>query len=150
MNPSTGKPWSGEYERAGDLLERAEKYAKELVEAGAFSLDDTYALQYSDFVGGTGSLSALGAGAEVSYREIVRRMICASDNTATNNGEGQDSALNADTTMVEAPAPAPADSMQPADSVKPAEEAKADVKADAAPKAEEPKAEEPKAEEPAK
>lgn len=72
------------------------------------------------------------------------------DNTATNNGEGQDSALNADTTMVEAPAPAPADSMQPADSVKPAEEAKADVKADAAPKAEEPKAEEPKAEEPAK
>ena len=67
------------------------------------------------------------------------------DNTATNNGEGQDT-LNADTTMVEAPAPAPADSMQPADSVKPAEEAKAD----AAPKAEEPKAEEPKAEEPAK
>lgn len=56
----------------------------EQVKAGAFSLDDTYALQYSDFVGGTGSLSALGAGAEVSYREIVRRMICASDNTATN------------------------------------------------------------------
>ena len=42
VNPSTGKPWSGEYERAGDLLERAEKYAKELVEAGAFSLVSDY------------------------------------------------------------------------------------------------------------
>lgn len=51
---------------------------------GAFALDDTYVLQSSDFVGGTGTLSGLGAGAEVTYREIVRRMICASDNTGTN------------------------------------------------------------------
>lgn len=56
----------------------------EKVEDGMYDLDATYALKASDFVGGTGVLSGYGAGTEVSYREIVRLMICESDNTATN------------------------------------------------------------------
>lgn len=42
VNPSTGKPWTGQYESAEDLLALAEKYAKELVDAGAFSLASDY------------------------------------------------------------------------------------------------------------
>ena len=42
VNPSTGKPWNGEYESAEDLLKLAEKYAKELVETGPFKLVDDY------------------------------------------------------------------------------------------------------------
>ena len=56
----------------------------EQVKAGAFSLDDTYTLKASDIVGGTGTLGGLGAGAEVTYREILKRMINVSDNTGTN------------------------------------------------------------------
>ena len=56
----------------------------EQVKAGAFSLDDTYTLKGSDIVGGTGTLCELGAGAEVTYREILMRMINVSDNTGTN------------------------------------------------------------------
>ena len=41
-NPSTGKPWNGEYESADDLLALAEKYGKELVESRAFSLHPDY------------------------------------------------------------------------------------------------------------
>lgn len=52
--------------------------------AGSVSLDDSYTLQGSDLVGGTGSLSGRGAGAAVTYRELVQRMISESDNTATN------------------------------------------------------------------
>lgn len=41
-NPSTGQPWNGEYESADELLALAEKYAKELVESNAFSLNADY------------------------------------------------------------------------------------------------------------
>jgi hypothetical protein len=41
-NPSTGKPWTGEYESADELLGLAEKYAKELVESNAFTLNKDY------------------------------------------------------------------------------------------------------------
>ena len=56
----------------------------EQVKAGTVSLDDTYTLQASDLVGGTGTLSGLGAGASVSYRDIFMRMIDVSDNTGAN------------------------------------------------------------------
>lgn len=41
-NPSTGKPWNGEYENPAELIGLAEQYAKELVEANAFSLVPDY------------------------------------------------------------------------------------------------------------
>ena len=41
-NPSTGKPWNGEYESAEELIGLAEKYSKELIETGAFSLVADY------------------------------------------------------------------------------------------------------------
>ena len=56
----------------------------EQVKAGTYSLDDTYTLKASDIVGGTGTLSGLGVGAEVTYRDIFMRMIDVSDNTGTN------------------------------------------------------------------
>ena len=58
--------------------------AMQKVAAGELALDDVYTLQYSDIVGGTGSLQGRGAGAEVSYRELVTLMISESDNVATN------------------------------------------------------------------
>jgi len=51
---------------------------------GVFSLDDTYALRVEDIVGGTGSLQGWGAGATLTYRELVQKMISESDNTAAN------------------------------------------------------------------
>ena len=42
VNPSTGKTWNGEYESATELLTLAEKYAKDLVDAGVFSLNKDY------------------------------------------------------------------------------------------------------------
>ena len=56
----------------------------EAIEAGDFSLDDTYVVEYEDIVGGTGSLGEQGAGAEVTYSELLEMMIAESDNTATN------------------------------------------------------------------
>lgn len=41
-NPSTGKPWNGEYESWQDLLGLAEKYAKQLIDSKAFSLNKNY------------------------------------------------------------------------------------------------------------
>lgn len=41
-NPSTGKPWTGEYESSQELLLLAEKYAKQLVDMGVFSLAPDY------------------------------------------------------------------------------------------------------------
>ncbi|MBQ9004388.1 MAG: serine hydrolase [Eggerthellaceae bacterium] len=54
------------------------------VSKGAYSLDDTYTLQYSDIVGGTGILAGYGAGAPITYRDLVIDMISFSDNTAAN------------------------------------------------------------------
>lgn len=56
----------------------------EQVAAGVYSLDDYYTLQASDIVGGTGSLGSFGAGAQVTYGQLVNKMISESDNTATN------------------------------------------------------------------
>ena len=56
----------------------------ERVEEGAYSLDDYYTLQTSDSVGGTGTLSLYGAGAQITYREILEKMISESDNTGAN------------------------------------------------------------------
>ena len=42
VNPSTGKAWNGEYEDSNELLTLAEKYSKELVETGKFSLAKDY------------------------------------------------------------------------------------------------------------
>ena len=56
----------------------------ERVKNEEFSLDDTYELAESDIVGGTGAIGSLGEGAELSYRELLEKMISASDNTAAN------------------------------------------------------------------
>ncbi len=42
VNPSTGKAWSGEYESVEDLLTLAEKYAREIIDTKAFSLNSDY------------------------------------------------------------------------------------------------------------
>ena len=75
----------------------AETFLKQ-VAAGKYSLDETYTLQGSDIVGGTGSMQGLGAGATVTYGDAVTRMISESDNVATNviiNAVGMD-AVNAE------------------------------------------------------
>ena len=68
------------------------------IEEGSAALDDTLALGPEDVVGGSGSLGWRGAGAVVSYRELLHAMIAESDNTATNaliGALGQD-AINAE------------------------------------------------------
>ena len=72
------------------------------VEAGTFSLDATYTLKGSDLVGGAGVIAGYGAGAQISYRDILMRMIDNSDNTAANiliDAVGMD-AINADATKI--------------------------------------------------
>ena len=54
------------------------------VASGNIGLDEYYTLQSSDIVGGTGSLGGYGAGAQVTYGEMLNKMISESDNTATN------------------------------------------------------------------
>lgn len=61
----------------------AESFLRQ-VAAGTYSLDGTYVLAGTDIVGGTGSLQGYGAGAEVTYRDLVFKMISESDNVATN------------------------------------------------------------------
>lgn len=71
----------------------------ERVHVGEFSLDDPYTLQASDIVGGTGTLGGLGAGASVTYRDILEKMIYVSDNTGANiliDAAGGMSAVNAE------------------------------------------------------
>ncbi|APX73212.1 serine hydrolase [Companilactobacillus allii] len=48
------------------------------------NLDDTYTLSATDKVGGTGTIQGLPTGSELSYREILKRMMDESDNTAAN------------------------------------------------------------------
>lgn len=61
----------------------AETFLHQVVD-GTFTLDDAYTLKDTDIVGGTGSLQGYGAGAQVSYRDLVFKMISESDNVATN------------------------------------------------------------------
>ena len=42
VNPSTGKPWNGEFESADDLLALAMKYSGEIMESGKFSLHKNF------------------------------------------------------------------------------------------------------------
>ncbi len=48
------------------------------------NLKDTYTLQSSDKVGGTGTLQNLPNGSKLTYQEIAKRMMDESDNTAAN------------------------------------------------------------------
>ena len=61
----------------------AETFLKQVSE-GKHSLEDIYVLKQEDLVGGAGSLGYRGAGAEVSYNEILMKMIAESDNVAAN------------------------------------------------------------------
>ena len=70
---------------SASMIKLAIAYAfLEQVAAGDFSLTDYYTIQAGDIVGGTGTIGSLGAGASVSYGELVNKMISVSDNTATN------------------------------------------------------------------
>ena len=79
----------------------AHTFLKE-VKAGTYALDDLYTLKASDLVGGAGVIAGYGAGAQISYRDILMRMIDCSDNTAANiliDAVGMD-AINADATKI--------------------------------------------------
>ena len=70
---------------SASMIKLAIAYAfLERVQAGEYSLDAYYTLQSSDIVGGTGTLAGLGAGASVSYGELLNKMISVSDNTGAN------------------------------------------------------------------
>ena len=58
--------------------------AYQQVKAGTLNLGDTYLLQASDKVGGTGSMQSLPNGTAFSYQQVLNRMITDSDNTAAN------------------------------------------------------------------
>lgn len=75
VNPSTGKPWTGEYESAEDLLNLAFDYSKTLVELGAFSLNSNYralftssVLPKDEVIWGRTFSDELGAKHDVTYR----------------------------------------------------------------------------------
>ena len=53
-------------------------------EGSGMSLEEPYTLRYDDLVGGTGVLGGYGAGAQISYRDLVFLMISESDNSAAN------------------------------------------------------------------
>lgn len=54
------------------------------VEQAEFALTEAYRLQASDKVGGAGSLQQAADGTNLSYRDLLVKMIAESDNTATN------------------------------------------------------------------
>ena len=73
-NPSTGKPWNGEYESSDELLQLAVDFSKELVESKAFSLASDYAslftselLNPKEVIWGHSYSSDLAAGHNVTY-----------------------------------------------------------------------------------
>jgi beta-lactamase class A len=55
-----------------------------LAQQGQFDLNQEFTLRPEDVVGGTGSLQNEPVGSSYSYRELCRRMIVDSDNTAGN------------------------------------------------------------------
>ncbi|WP_158682800.1 serine hydrolase [Lactobacillus sp. CBA3606] len=58
--------------------------AYEQADSDQLNLDETYTLTANDKVGGTGTLQGLPTGSKLSYREILKRMMDESDNTAAN------------------------------------------------------------------
>ncbi len=54
------------------------------VNSGYLALEDSYTVQDSDIVGGTGTLQGSGPGTQLSLSDLVRHMIAESDNVATN------------------------------------------------------------------
>ncbi|AVK60787.1 serine hydrolase [Lactobacillus sp. CBA3605] len=54
------------------------------VDSDQLNLDESYTLTANDKVGGTGTLQGLPTGSKLSYREILKRMMDESDNTAAN------------------------------------------------------------------
>lgn len=85
-----GTPFSYEYE--GDQVIRAASVIKLFildsflnnVKEGNMNLTDTYEVQASDKVSGTGVLSGMADNIEVSYQDLAKYMIVDSDNTAGN------------------------------------------------------------------
>lgn len=74
VNPSTGKPWNGEYESAEELLEMALEYSKVLVESGVFELTSDYnalftsaTLNPKEVIWGHSYSSDLALGHNVTY-----------------------------------------------------------------------------------
>lgn len=61
----------------------AETFLRQVSE-GTHALDDVYVLKQTDIVGGAGSLGGRGAGAEVTKRELLQKMISESDNVGAN------------------------------------------------------------------
>ena len=73
-NPSTGKPWNGEYESAEELLQLAFDFSKELVDTKAFSLTSDYGALFTsatlnpkEVIWGCSYSADLAAGHNVTY-----------------------------------------------------------------------------------
>lgn len=74
-NPSTGKPWNGEYESAEDLLRLAMKYAGELIDNSPFKLHGNYrelftstVLPSDEVIWGRTCNEELGVAHKVTYK----------------------------------------------------------------------------------
>lgn len=74
VNPSTGKPWNGEYESAEELLGLALEYSQELVDNGPFELTSDYnalftspTLNPKEVIWGHSYSSDLALGHNVTY-----------------------------------------------------------------------------------
>lgn len=74
VNPSTGNPWTNEYETSEELLQLAVKYSKELMDSGAYSLYSNYGelftstdLKKEEVIWGRTYSEKLATGHTVSY-----------------------------------------------------------------------------------
>lgn len=75
VNPSTGKPWNGEYESAEDFLRMAMDYSAELVDKGAYSLHSNFRelftsikLPTDEVIWGRSCNEELGVAHKVTYK----------------------------------------------------------------------------------
>lgn len=74
VNPSTGQPWTNEYETSADLLQLAVNYSKALMDTGAYSLHSNYGelftssnLQKDEVIWGRTYSDKLATGHIISY-----------------------------------------------------------------------------------
>lgn len=74
-NPSTGKPWNGEYESAEDLLNLTMKFSEDLINSGVFSLHSNYrelftstTLPKDEVIWGRTCNEELGVAHKVTYK----------------------------------------------------------------------------------